>query len=227
MRNKYYYNQMYALGISIIVLAVFAIVIGVRAIFIEYNSYDVSPVKSEPLIIEPIEPDIIIQPKSTSSASIKVLPLSLQAAEQTAEVAEPEWYLDISDDDAYLVAQIVYLEARGESYECQQAVTSVILNRMTNGNKSARSVIFAQNQFSTASSINSANPSDDLVTMVKQIFKNGPTIPTYVTYFRAGKYHQWNTEYGRVEPYMQMDGTYFSYDYSLRSAYFKEKGIQE
>lgn len=57
---------------------------------------------------------------------------------------------DLSKDDAYLLACIVYSEAGGESYEGQLAVANIVLNRLYKGSwgGSVTSVIYAPGQFS-------------------------------------------------------------------------------
>lgn len=131
-------------------------------------------------------------------------------------------YVTLSEDDMYMIAQILYLEARGESVECQEAVVSVIVNRMANNNMSAEEVIFADKQFTTANFIEKGQPSDEMIELVQTIAMEGPTIPSYVTYFRAGHFHEWDNEYGHVMRYDKLDNTYFSYDVKLKEEYDKQ-----
>ena len=130
-----------------------------------------------------------------------------------------EDYISLSQDEIDLISKIVYLEGRGETYECQQAIVSVIINRMTTENKNAHEVIFAENQFTTAESVDEGEVTEDIQSIVIDIAANGPTIPVWVTYFRANQYHQWNTKYGTVLPYDKIDHTYFSYDKKLYDEY--------
>lgn len=130
-----------------------------------------------------------------------------------------EDYISLSQDEIDLISKIVYLEGRGESYECQQAIVSVIINRMTTENKNAHEVIFAENQFTTAECADEGEVTEDIQSIVIDIAANGPTIPVCVTYFRANKYHHWNTKYGTVLPYDKIDNTYFSYDKKLYDEY--------
>lgn len=111
------------------------------------------------------------------------------------------------------MATVVYLEARGESYECQKAVASVVLNRMTTQGKSLSEVIYAKDQFSVVGQIPYASPSASTWRAAEEVVMNGPSVPTCVTFFRSGHYHRW--DYARVAPYEQMDRTYFSHDTSL------------
>lgn len=130
-----------------------------------------------------------------------------------------EDYISLSQDEIDLISKIVYLEGRGETYECQQGIVSVIINRMTTENKNAHEVIFAENQFTTAKFVDKGEVTEDIQSIVIDIAANGPTIPVWVTYFRAKKYHQWDNEYGTVIPYDKIDHTYFSYDKKLYDEY--------
>ena len=132
-----------------------------------------------------------------------------------------EDYISLSQDEIDLISKIVYLEGRGETYECQQGIVSVIINRMTTENKNAHEVIFAENQFTTAKFVDKGEVTEDIQSIVIDIASNGPTIPIWVTYFRAKKYHQWDNEYGTVIPYDKIDNTYFSYDKKLYDEYNK------
>ncbi len=55
-------------------------------------------------------------------------------------------------NDVKLIAKIIKREAGGNSYKCQLAVGSVIMNRVKRNNMTVRAVIYSPNQFSTANS---------------------------------------------------------------------------
>lgn len=142
-------------------------------------------------------------------------PETFSKCEDIKEITEPnkkENYIELTDDEIYELATLVYLEAGAESYECQKAVASVVINRMTTQNKSLHSVIYAKNQFSPAHLISCTSPSESTLKAVNHVITNGPTLPEYVTYFRADYYHS----FAGVADYMCIDQTYFSYDISLR-----------
>lgn len=124
---------------------------------------------------------------------------------------ESDMYYHMTEDDVYELATLVYLESHTESYECKCAVASVVLNRMTTRNMTLQEVIYEQNQFSPAYLIPYTVPTDEELNAVREIITNGPTIPEYVTFFRADYYFSW------VEPYTYIDHTYFSYDDSVRA----------
>lgn len=114
----------------------------------------------------------------------------------------------ISDEDADVLAACLYLECRGESKECQRAVCSVILNRCDAKGCSISEVIFAPNQFSTASNIANVDLSLAIVQyeVIDEVRMYGKSIPDHVYYFRAGNYHTLSD----AEDYMHIDNTYFS-----------------
>lgn len=58
--------------------------------------------------------------------------------------------LNLSDEDLYLMAAVVYMEARGESYEGQLAVANVIINRMLDGywGETVSDIVYYNNAFS-------------------------------------------------------------------------------
>lgn len=164
-----------------------------------------------------------VNQSSYLAETVEVIPEPIPESEQTvvtATVIETDIpYMELSDEDIYTISQVLYLEARGESIECQQAVVSVILNRMTTNDMTANEVIFDDNQFTTAKFIDKGNPSEEMIELVTNVITEGPTIPVYVTYFRAGHYHEWDNEYGQVVPYDKFDNTYFSYDVELKEEY--------
>lgn len=121
-------------------------------------------------------------------------------------------YIDLSEDEIYELATLVYLESGIEPYECQLAVASVVVNRMTTTGQSLQEVIYAKNQFSPAYLIESSEPNESTLSAVKEVVQNGPTIPEYVTFFRADYYHNWSD---LIVPYCVYGNTYFSADVRL------------
>lgn len=125
---------------------------------------------------------------------------------------EPKYY-ELTDDEIDMLARLVYLEAGGESYECMKGVASVVLNRMTSTGMSLHDVIYAPNQFSPAFYIESTCYTDTVYSAVMDVVENGPSLPTYVTFFRADYYHDFGNDI--VVPYTCINNTYFSADTRL------------
>lgn len=146
------------------------------------------------------------------------LPDTTVPEETLPPVEEAQDYVILDETEKLIFATIIRLECGGSSYETKRAVASVVVNRMKMWNMSLRDVVFAKNQFSPAYLINKKtgksnyNPSKEGTyaecwTAVEDVCKHGPTIPSYVFYFRSGHYHNWSTlvNYAKIGP------LYFSY----------------
>ena len=70
--------------------------------------------------------------------------------------------IEVSEEDYELLAKIVYLEARGESAEGQQAVVEVIFNRVLEPRfpDTVEGVIYAPGQFCTVPMLHTAYPNE-------------------------------------------------------------------
>ena len=129
--------------------------------------------------------------------------------EETTEATQTKG-AGITDYERRLLAGLVYLEGRGEPYETQKMIVSVILNRSYMYNMSIESVIYQPGQFSIASSIMNITPGQMQYDAVDEVLMNGVILPHYVLYFRAGYFHEWSGH----APYIQSGNTYFSYNIS-------------
>lgn len=109
----------------------------------------------------------------------------------------------LSENDIRLIAKLVYEEAGAQSYKCQKAIASVVINRMIRYNKTARQVIFEPGVFSV--SISGTRASAESIRAVRDVVKNGTTLPKNVLAFRNQHYHR-----GFGRPYCCIDGVYFS-----------------
>ena len=109
-----------------------------------------------------------------------------ETAGQQAEAEEPQSrYGEITEDERELIARVIYLEARGEPAEGQQAVAEVILNRVAADNfpGSVKGVIYQEGQFSTASAIPEAEPGEAQYAAVDAAMYGDPVLPMNVVYF--------------------------------------------
>lgn len=109
-----------------------------------------------------------------------------ETAEQQEEAEEPQSrYGEITEDERELIARVIYLEARGEPTEGQQAVAEVILNRVAADNfpGSVEDVIYQEGQFSTASAIPEAAPGEAQYAAVDAAMYGDPVLPMNVVYF--------------------------------------------
>lgn len=130
---------------------------------------------------------------------------------EDAEAEKP--YIELDEETIRDFAALVYLESGSTSRECQAAVASVILNRMTTRNSTFYDIAYAPNQFTPAARIKSTTPSEMSMEVVKDVVQNGPSIDEYVCYFRASYYFDWGDRYCN---YINIDNVYFSYDSMLK-----------
>lgn len=121
----------------------------------------------------------------------------------------------LTDTEVKILGTLVYLEGGVESYDCQKAIASTVINRMITSGDSLIETIYADNQYSVACMLDDSSPSDESLNAVMEVLNNGTTVPEYVTFFRAGYYHDW----GDQVPYCRIDDTYFTYSQSLLDAY--------
>lgn len=79
---------------------------------------------------------------------------ALQEAKKYKPESTNRAAITVSDDELYLLAIVVAMEAGGESYEGQLAVANVVVNRMLDGywGKTITDVVYAPGQFSGANS---------------------------------------------------------------------------
>lgn len=133
-------------------------------------------------------------------------------------IDEVTYYVELSTSEIYMLATLIYLEGNTESIECQRAICSVVVNRMIMWDMSLEEVIYQKNQFTPAHLIEYYNPTDVQIEIVKEIMKDGVTIPEYVCYFRADHYHNWSG----MNDYINLDHTYFSFSNMDYQQYIKE-----
>lgn len=126
----------------------------------------------------------------------------------------------ITTEERELIARIVTCEADEYSVECQRAVASVIFNRLESGkwqkdmNEDGKitvyDIIYYPNAFTPVQdgSLNRCTaPSESAYKAVDYVIKNGPTLPTYVRYFRDYKHFTWEGYRG----YTIIDDMFFGY----------------
>ena len=137
------------------------------------------------------------------------------SSEPSDDSSYADRYTQLSPEELNMLSEMVAIEASGKSYECWEAVASVVINRMMISGHSLEDVIYADSQFASAEYIDLDNPSydDTVYAAVEYVAANGPTLPKYVTYYKFGEYPDWSD---RLLPYCEEDGVYFSYDYILK-----------
>jgi hypothetical protein len=181
-----------------IILIAAAVLVTVNALIYQtVKQKDVECIVSVDESAEISEPQIECEPEVVE----EVMPVELVVA------PEPEPYIHLTEQEKWELATLIYLEGGNQSYECQLAIGSVILNRIHSGywGTTLHEVIYAKNQFTPAYLISSTNPTDTQIAVVEELVMNGPTLPYYVLYFRANYYFSWANDY------CNYNDTYFSF----------------
>lgn len=203
-RNKRYSRVRALRRMLIGAVAAFSVGCIISADVVSYSGED------DTTIYSPDEVEI-----TTSNEDVIYLSESTSDISEIDSAIETRNYIDISDSDIELIAKLLWFEARGECDDCKRRVVSVVINRMTTQSMSAYDVIYATNQFEPAANIDTSKIDDDELSKMKKIVsdvvQNGPTIPEYVTYFRADHYHNFKNQV----PYTHCCNTYVSYDWML------------
>lgn len=120
--------------------------------------------------------------------------------EFTPPVLVPTRYpgIELTDDEKYLLASLIWLEARGESFEGQQAIAEIILNRMVSDDfsDSLAGVIYAENQFSTTAFLDEAEPGQIQYKAIDCALTRKNVLPIDVYFF--GRYAVNKNVWGRI-----------------------------
>ncbi|MDO5400998.1 MAG: C39 family peptidase [Eubacteriales bacterium] len=91
----------------------------------------------------------------------------------------------LSQEDLHLIASTIYLEARGESFEGQQAIAEIIFNRLASGNfsKTVQGTILAEGQFRTAKFLDTAQPGELQYKAIEKALSGPNVLPEDVYFF--------------------------------------------
>lgn len=131
--------------------------------------------------------------------------------------------VELTREDIDILAACLYLECRGESIECQEAICSLIINRLNTGKygDTISGVVYAPGQFSTAPYLKNVNLELAITQyeVIETVMTYGTILPPYVVYFRANKYHRWSD----TEDYMNVDNTFFSSSKKLKKQYEEQQ----
>lgn len=93
--------------------------------------------------------------------------------------------IQMSSEERDLLAKIIWLEARGESFEGQQAIAEIVFNRIASGkfNKTVKGTIMAQDQFSTTKFLDDAEPGELQYKAIDMALSGPNVLPMDVYYF--------------------------------------------
>lgn len=88
-------------------------------------------------------------------------------------------------EEKTLLAKMVWVEAQGESFEGQQAIAEIVLNRMMADNfpDSVRGVIYAEGQFKSTTQLKDAEPTQTQYEAVEAALSGPYVLPMDVVFF--------------------------------------------
>ena len=98
---------------------------------------------------------------------------------------ECRYDFELTENEKWFIAKVVWVEARGESREGQQAVAEVILNRLASEKfpNTLNGVIYAANQFNSAKFLDKAKPYQMQYEAVENALLGPYVLPEDVYYF--------------------------------------------
>ena len=146
-------------------------------------------------------------------------PIGATSKVEESSVVEVTPYYIVTAQERDMLATLVYLESSICSEDCQRAVASVIFNRLDSGrwkkdvNKDSKitlyDIVYYPNAFSPAYLIEDYKDktTQECYDAVDYVIQHGPTVPTYVRYFRTNYHFKWDGYKG----YCDMDNVYFGY----------------
>lgn len=139
----------------------------------------------------------------------KIVEVEKEIIVEKEVIVEPTYKYNVTSEEREMLARLVYLEGNIESFECQAAIVSVVINRWKNGRwgNTLRDVIYYQNQFTPSELIYKTTPTEINYQAVDFILQNGCTLPPYCMYFRTDHHFNWEG----YKPYTKVDKTCFGY----------------
>lgn len=144
-------------------------------------------------------------------AELAALEGTKKEKEKKKEAEKPAYVINASEDDIYLMAACITMEAGSSSYESQLAVGNVIVNRVKSGQwgSSISDVIYAKGQFPGATSglldkYLAKGPSSSALKAAKAALSGTNQIGDYL-YFTSTK----SADYGSYSKYIVVGGNCF------------------
>lgn len=124
---------------------------------------------------------------------------------------EPTYVYNITSEEREMLARLVYREGNVESFECQKAIISSVINRWLDGRwgDTLGEVVYAKNQYSPADLLYKTTPTETNYKAVDEVLRYGCTIPKYVMFFRMN--YGFSKVWNEYEEYIEIDNTFFGY----------------
>lgn len=93
--------------------------------------------------------------------------------------------MELTDEEEDLIASLIWLEARGESFQGQQAIAEIVFNRLCSGefNDTVEGTIRADGQFRTAKFLEDAEPGALQYKAIEKALAGPNVLPMDVYYF--------------------------------------------
>lgn len=118
--------------------------------------------------------------------------------------------VELSEEDMRLFAKLLWLECRGESYEGQQAVAEVILNRLVSEDfpDTIHGIVYAEGQFPCTNDIPKATPTQTQYEAIENALKGPYILPMEVIFY--AKFKENKNFWGQIGEH------YFCYGYDWK-----------
>jgi hypothetical protein len=118
--------------------------------------------------------------------------------------------IELTWEEQQLLAKVIWVEARGESAEGQQAVAEVILNRLVAGNfpDTIRGIIYAEGQFPSIGDMHKATPTQTQYEAIEAALYGPYIVPEDVVFY--AKFVVNDNYWG------QIGNHYFCYQYTWK-----------
>lgn len=151
-------------------------------------------------------------PRGRGQTSLSTPPIPPSPPEEPAIEATPEAIasecpgrygaIHLTDAETDTLARVIWLEARGEPFEGQQAVADVVFNRMLSPAfpDTLDEVIYQEGQFSTAERVQSAEPTEAQYIAISTALSGPSILPLEVVFFsqKGENDNVWGTIGGHV-----------------------------
>lgn len=176
MKTKTVYRGL----ITCVVICVLCALISVASVVLIY----VKPHEVKVNVEQPsyVSDDIFL---ALSAEKIIEEPIVIEEEEEISAKTNRYSELEITEEDRELLARIVYLEARGQSFSGQRAVVEVVLNRVLDSRfpDTVYEVLYAPGQFTPAKSIASTTPTETQYEVVDCVINETPITTENTVYF--------------------------------------------
>lgn len=135
------------------------------------------PIEQTTEISTKLSEEMVTETITSTETTIKeIKDETIEETTTTSTRYNNRWGVSLTGKEIDLLARILWLEARGESKEGQEAVVEVIFNRMVNQSKDLKSILSAKNQFSTWKYRNTAKNYGTQVEIVKEVLQGKTNI---------------------------------------------------